>query len=453
MLQAIKIKLYPNHDQKIYINKSLGVNRFVYNKCLEYKINEYKATNKTVSNSVVDKFVNHQLKNEFTWIKETNSKVIQQTLQNLDTAYNNFFRDLASGKLKEKTLAKAKRDQIKIAKLIKQGKPIPKKKDNDLLGFPNFKCKHNPINLRFPADAISGTRSSKKSTICGNRINIVTQLKNILFKCSRQDEIKLNKYQKSIKSGTLSKDKTGDFYFSILIDIPVKKFKTTNNNIVGIDLGIKNFVITSEGQFYENLNFSKRQDNKLKRLHKNLSKKQKGSNNKEKARIKLAKLNKKINNQKEYYLHSVANQLLSENQTIVIESLNVDGMLKNHKLAKAIQEMSWSRFTTILKYKANWYNREIIEIDRFFPSSKKCNNCGNNNDDLKLSDREWICPSCGTHLDRDINAAINIKNEGIRLQKNNRDELDRINASGVQVNRPTKKEETNRKSIETVIHF
>ena len=133
-------------------------------------------------------------------------------------------------------------------------------------------------------------------------------------------------------------------------------------------------------------------------------------------------------------------------------------MLKNHKLAKAIQEMSWSRFTTILKYKANWYNREIIEIDRFFPSSKKCNNCGNNNDDLKLSDREWICPSCGTHLDRDINAAINIKNEGIRLhilqiQKFNRDELDRINASGVQVNRPTKKEETNRKSIKSVHHF
>ena len=128
-------------------------------------------------------------------------------------------------------------------------------------------------------------------------------------------------------------------------------------------------------------------------------------------------------------------------------------MMKNHKLAKAIQEMSWSRFIEILTYKAKWYNREIISIDRFFPSSKKCSHCGHVHHDLKLSDREWTCPSCGTHHDRDINAAINIKNEGVRLQKLNRDELDRINASGVQVNRPTKIEETNCKSIETVNCF
>ncbi|MCK9415594.1 RNA-guided endonuclease TnpB family protein, partial [Candidatus Dojkabacteria bacterium] len=163
-------------------------------------------------------------------------------------------------------------------------------------------------------------------------------------------------------------------------------------------------------------------------------------------------LNKKINNQKEYYLHSVVNQLLSENQTIVIEDLNTKGMMKNHKLAKSIQEMSWSRFKEILTYKANWYNREIISIDRFFPSSKICNQCGYKNVDLVLSDRAWICPSCGTHHDRDINAAINIKNEGIRLQKINRDELDRINASGVQVNRPTVKEETNCK-IENIFSY
>jgi putative transposase len=334
--------------------------------------------------------------------------VIQQTLINLDIAYKNFFKNGS--------------------------------------GFPKFKKKMNPMNVRFPFDAIIGTRSSKKAaTIKGNRINLIKQLKDIHFKCSRQDEIDLNKYQKSIKSATLSKDKTNGYYLSILLDKPLKSFKNKGNGTVGIDLGIKDFVITSEGQTYDNLNFNKRQQNKLKRYHRNLSRKQKGSKNKEKARLKLARLNKKINNQKQYYLHSIVNQLLSENQTIIMEDLNVKGMLKNHKLAKAIQDVSWYRFKEILKYKAKWYGKKIIEINRFFPSSKLCHVCGYKNSDLTLKDRTWDCPKCGTHLDRDLNAALNIKSEGLKIL--NRDELDRINASGVQVTRPTKKEETNCKII------
>ena len=365
MLQAIKIKLYPNEDQKIYINKLLGTSRFVYNQCLNYKINEYKNNNKSTNISDTNNYIK-ELKLEHEWIKESHSKVLQQSLINLETAYKNFFKEHR--------------------------------------GFPKFKSKHLNQSCKFPVDAIS--------SIKGNRINIIKALNDIHYKCSRRDEILLNKYQKSIKSGTLSKDKQGDYYFSVLLDLPVKSLETPSNDVVGIDFGIKNFVICSEGTTYENLHFKTKK--KLKRLHKNLSRKQKGSNNRNKAKIKLAKQYNKINHQKEYYLHHVVNQLLRENKTIVMEDLNVSGMIKNHKLAEAIQEMSWSRFKEILTYKAGWYDRNVIFIDRWFPSSKTCSHCGYKNNDLTLQNREWVCPVCGAHHDRDLNAAINNKNEGIK---------------------------------------
>ena len=368
MLQAIKIKLYPSDEQKIYINKLLGTTRFVYNQCLNYKINEHKINNKNTNISDTNNYVK-ELKMEHEWIKESShSKVLQQSLMNLETAYKNFFKDHK--------------------------------------GYPKFKSKHSNQSCRFPVDAIMGVN--------GNRINIIKALNNIHYKCSRQNEIALNKYQKSIKSGTLSKDKQGDYYFSVLIDLPIKTLENASNDIVGIDLGIKNFVICSDGTVYENLHFKTKK--KLKRLHKNLSKKQKGSNNRNKARIKLAKQYNKINHQKEYYLHSVVNQLLRENQTIVMEDLNVSGMVKNHKLAEAIMEVSWYRFKEILIYKAKWYDRNVISVDRWFPSSKTCSSCGYKNSGLTLQDREWVCPVCGAHHDRDLNAATNIKNEGLKKQ-------------------------------------
>ena len=368
MLQAIKIRLYPNDDQKIYINKLLGTSRFIYNKCLDYKINEYKNNNKSTNISDTNNYVK-ELKNEFEWIKESHSKVLQQSLINLETAYKNFFKDHR--------------------------------------GFPKFKSKHNNNqSCRFPVDAIMGVK--------GNRINIIKALNDVHYKSSRQDEIALNKHQKSIKSGTLSKDNQGNYYFSVLLDLPLKTLETPKREIVGIDLGIKNFVTSSEGTIYENLKFKTK--SKLKKLHKNLSKKQKGSNNRNKARIKLAKQYNKITNRKDYYLHSVVNQLLRENQTIVMEDLNVSGMVRNHKLAEAIQDVSWSRFKEILVYKAKWYKREVVFISRWFPSSQKCSECGHLNKELTLKDREWVCPVCGSKHDRDNNAAKNIEIEGLRIK-------------------------------------
>jgi len=370
MLKAIKIRLYLNDDQINYTNKLFGTSRFIYNKCLSYKINEYKSNNKPVSFGEIGKYLVN-LKTEFEWIKDSHSKVLQQSLMNLDQAYKNFFKN---------------------------------KK-----GFPKFKSKHdNKQSVRFPVDAISGIK--------GNRINIINALKDIHFKCSKNDERYLNNNQNKIKSATLSKNKSGQIHLSILIDRPNKKLKQPKNIIVGIDLGIKDFIICSEGTKYENLKIKRNNEKKLAKLNRNLSKKQKGSKNKEKSRIKLAKYNNKLNNKKEYYLHSITNHLLSENQTIVMENLNVKGMMSNHKLARSIQELSLNRFKNILTYKSLWYDREVIEIDRWFPSSKLCSCCGYKNNELTLNDREWVCPECVVKHDRDLNAATNILNEGIKIK-------------------------------------
>ena len=187
------------------------------------------------------------------------------------------------------------------------------------------------------------------------------------------------------------------------------------NNAIGIDLGVKDFVITSEGEVFDNLYFKKSNINRIKKLQRQLSRKQKGSNNRNKSRIKLAKLFEKINNRKNYYLHSVTNILINDNQVICMEDLNVKGMSKNHNLAESISEMNFGEFRRMLEYKAKWYNRRIIFVDRFYPSSKTCHNCGYINKQLKLSDRQWVCPNCGKIISRDYNAALNILDEGLRI--------------------------------------
>lgn len=278
-------------------------------------------------------------------------------------------------------------------------------------GYPKFKSKHNnKQSCRFPSDAIS-----KRNVYTTYKLSLAN-IKNIKFRCSKKYAEYLQKNIANIKQATLTKLPCSEYYLSILVDgdLTHKGVKDTDN-CIGIDLGVKDFVITSEGEVFNNLHFKKNETHKLKKLQKQLSRKQKGSNNRNKARIKLAKVYKKINDKKQYYLHQVSNTLINENQVICMENLNVKGMLKNHKLAESISEMNFGEFKQVLEYKARWYNRKLVFVDRFYPSSKTCSCCGFKYKNLTLKVREWTCPECNTKHDRDINAAVNILNEGMRI--------------------------------------
>ena len=279
-------------------------------------------------------------------------------------------------------------------------------------GFPKFKSKKDKQSALFPLEAIS-----KGNKFNERKITLTQPLKDIKFKCSDLYFKRLEAYKEGIRSATLSKTKSGNYFLSVLVELPqeeVVRFEQTNEH-VGIDLGVKDFVITSDGEVFENKHFYKSQERKIAKLQRQMSKKQKGSNNRNKVRIKLAKAFEKLKNQKENYIHSVINELLTYYDVIFMEDLNVQGMLKNHKLAKAIQEVGFYRFKSILVDKAFNNGKEVIFVDRFYPSSKTCSVCDYKKHDLKLSDRRWICPQCGTHHDRDINAAINILMEGEKI--------------------------------------
>jgi putative transposase len=376
MLKAIKIQVYPNNQQEIYINKLLGCYRLVYNKCLDKKKIEYEINKTNLGLKELGNYFHQELtkSEELNFLNEHNTKVLKQSIINLLESYKNFFRN---------------------------------KK-----GFPKFKSKHdNKQSCRFPEESISSNNDYSSG-----KINLNKQLKDLRFRTSDEYKKYINKYKDRIKSATLSKTCAGNYFLSILVDGNIEKqLHKSTNNIIGIDLGIKYFVITSKGTKFENIKSIRNNEKRLTKLQKQLSKKVKGSKNRNKARKKLAKAYEKITNIKENYLHEIVNQLLNENQVIVIEDLNVKGMLKNHKLAKSIQELSLNRFKNILLYKSDWYDRTVIEIDKWFASSKFCSECGYKNNELKLSDREWICPICHTHHDRDDNAAKNIENEGQRI--------------------------------------
>ena len=376
MLRAIKIRLYPNKEQEQKINKTLGCYRFVYNHMLALKQEAYKRDKTNLGLCELSKYLLGTLRKDeqYAWLKEENSAVMQQAIRQMLTAYGNFF---------------------------KQNK-----------GFPKFKSKKDKQSALFRIGTIS-----RRNTFETRHITLTKPLKNIKFRCSDLYLSRLQKYNKNIRSATLSKSKSGNYFLSILVemeDTELKKFEHTDKQ-VGIDLGVKNFVITSDGYVFENKHFLNNEEKKMKRLQRQLSRKVKGSNNREKQRVRIAKLFERITNKKDAYIHYVVNKLLTSYDTIFMEDLNVQGLLRNHHLSKAISEVGFSKFKQILSTKALANGKEVISVDMFYPSSKTCSVCGYKKQDLKLSDRSWVCPQCGTKHDRDINAAVNILLEGKRM--------------------------------------
>ena len=374
MLRAIKIRLYPNSTQATQINKLVGCYRVVYNQCLNRKIKSYEENKVSENRTTLGHFIHHELLKDdnFSWLREQNTKVLKQAVIDMLNAYKNFFEQHT--------------------------------------GYPKFKSKKdNKQSCRFELGAIS-----RRNVYTDYKLSLAN-IKNVKFRCNKKYAEYLQKNRDNIRQATLTKLPCGEYYLSILVDGDLTHSVKESRHIIGIDLGVKDFVVTSDGEVFENLHFKKNESKKLIRLQKQLSRKQNGSNNRNKARLKLAKAYKKINDKKQYYLHQVSNYLIDENQIICMENLNVKGMVRNHKLADSIQEMNFGEFRRMLEYKAQWYGRKIVFVDRFYPSSKTCNKCGYVNKTLKLSDRVWICPDCGKIIERDYNAALNIRDEGIRM--------------------------------------
>ena len=376
MLRAIKVRLYPNKAQEQTLQKVLGSYRFVYNHMLARKQDAYKSDKTNLGLAQLSKYFHHELlkDEQYDWLKEQNTKVMNQAIRQMLTAYDMFFKEHN--------------------------------------GFPKFKSKRDKQSALFPIGAISRTNVFET-----RHISLTTPLNSIKFRCSDLYFKRLQKYKDNIRSATLSKTKSGNFFLSILMDIPQNEFVNFNKTSrdVGIDLGVKDFVITSDGDVFENKHFYKKDEKKLAKLQRQLSKKRKGSSNFHKQCKRIAKVFETITHKKDDYIHSVVNYLLRHYDTIYMEDLNTSGMLKNHKLAKAIQEIGFYKFKMVLSTKASQNDKKVVLIGRFYPSSKTCSQCGYIHKGLKLSDRNWQCPKCGANHDRDFNAALNILYEGRRI--------------------------------------
>ena len=365
MLKGYKYRLYPNKEQEVQLQKTFGCCRFVYNQTLAYRKEKYDKEKESMNKTSCNNYCNQVLKKEYEWLKEVDKFALTNAIYNMDSAYQKFFKEHA--------------------------------------GYPKFKSKKN--------------HKKSYTTNFTNR-NIEVDFENNKIKLPKLKWVKAKLHREfvgQIKSATISQVPSGKYYVSILVETEHIPMESTGC-IVGIDLGIKDLLITSDGKKYDNQKLIKKYEDKLAKEQRKLAHKQKGSSNWNKQRIKVAKIHEKISNTRKDYLHKISHELVNENQVIVSEDLAVKNMVKNHNLAKSISDCGWYELTRQLDYKSDWNNRNYIKIGRFTKSSQPCSVCGYINTETKdLSVREWTCPQCGTVHDRDVNAAINILNEGLRL--------------------------------------
>ena len=371
MLKGYKYRIYPNEEQVIQIEKTFGCCRFVYNQLLAKKIDLYKNEQKSMSKTECNNYCNRELKKEYIWLKEVDKFALTNSIYNLDEAYKNFFRR------------------------IKQG--------NEKVGFHKFKSKKN----HYYSYKTNFTNNNIKVDFDNNKVQL-PKLKWVKCKLHR-------KFTGKILFVTISKTPSNKYFVSFNVECE-NEILPKNNNAVGIDLGIKDLLITSDGEVIDNNKITCKYENKLAKLQRQFAKKKKGSNNWNKHRIKIARLHEKITNIRKDNLHKISYTLVKENQFIFSEDLNIKGMVKNHNLAKSIHDCSWYELTRQISYKSEWNGRIYKKVNRYFPSSQLCNICNYKNTDTKnLSVRFWTCPQCGTLHDRDKNASINILNEGLRM--------------------------------------
>lgn len=370
VIKGYKYRIYPTKEQEIQLSKTFGSCRFVYNQLLAKRIELYKSENKSMNKTECNNYCNRELKKQYPWLKEVDKFALTNSIYDLDTAYQNFFRRV--------------------------------KQSSDKAGFPKFKSKHN----HYYSYKTNFTNNNIKVDFENNRVQL-PKLKWIKCKLHRE-------FKGKILFATISKVPSGKYYVSFNVECEHEEL-LQNNNALGIDLGIKDLLITSDGEVFDNKKITYRYEKKLAKLQRQLAKKQRHSNNYKKQTKKIAKLHEKIANIRLNNLHQISSQIIRENQFIFSEDLHIKGMVKNHNLAKAIQDMGWYELTRQLTYKAEWNNKIYHKVNRYYPSSQLCNVCGYKNEDTKnLSVRFWTCPQCNTEHDRDKNASINILNQGLK---------------------------------------